>query len=192
MALRKFDDANFLTRINPYATGAPQPTVVDAVRRAASAFFFDTDLLVERYFPQYGSDKINRYELTPPTNTYNKRLLSVTVDGRSLRLPHEARMEGDELVLTRNPPDGSDIEPVVALGLHPASVGVEADLIDPWIDIICCKALELLYLIPGREWTNQTLAAQRHREYRRGVLTARNSDLSGSTRANAQIITNRF
>ena len=189
MALRTFNDDYFVTRIAPFVTGCPTPTIAATVKQIVADFFRDTGVYQYEHAGITLSAATRQYALTLPAGTVAERLVALPPLGP---LPAAARLSLGQLVFDYDPPDGVVVTPVLALGVAPTATTVDDKYTDRWLDYIVFGCLRELMRIPDREWTDITRGQENAQRYRRGKQAARNALDARYTVANTQMTGPKF
>lgn len=202
--------------VKAYAVGAPDATIVDALRKTAIAFFWSS-LAYRKWLPAF--------DLTLSTTTYTPTLPSQTEIAQVTALycqglPVDEKTHEQFLALDPKWPsltgtqaqyftvldDKStfNIIPIpqatvvgaftmqVALCPTLTSTGVEQAWLEEWRDGIIDGALARLLTLPERSWTNLKEADKRHERYHAQKAAARAQGNKGNVRADLTVQMRRW
>jgi hypothetical protein len=177
----------FRREIRRQVPGCPEPTLDDAIIRAAQAFckqswFVQRDLEVSLIADQ------QEYTLTMPTDEVVIGVQCGTVDGQPCLNAKTSVFGADRptarpryfcfrpsrrLVFDRKPDeDYAGLFTVVVQPMDDAAT-LPDELADEWKDTIAAGALEWLYGLPKQPWTAMELVADQRQKFSAGITNAK-------------------
>jgi len=195
MAITK-DYSDLYPDIYPWLPGCPPGIITSAIQRQARAFCERSEAWRQQLDSINLKDGILRYELEPDWDAELRRVSEVrinTEDGvdagnvGELIPPDQYRYEPRECELILN--DGYEPREDVDKGLEvkvilvPRRLATKIDpvFLDRWQIAIIGGVMRYLAAMPGKKWSNATLAATSNVDYIRGIADARRDlDLDGT------------
>lgn len=214
MAIALYDTC--IPDVKAFATGAPDPTIIDSLRKTTIAFFWSS--LTQRKW-------LTPFDLTIGTTTYTPVLPAQTEIAQIMALycqglPVDEKTHEQFLALDPSWPSlvGTqaqyftvldtkttfNIIPIpsatvvgaftmqVALCPTLTSTGVEQAWLEEWRDGIIDGAISRLLAMPDRTWTNLKEADRRHERYSATKTAARAQANKGNTRSDVTVQMRRW
>lgn len=190
--------ADFLPLLAPHLPGCPDPSLKLYLASTASDFFARTYLWREQIDALYIAPNVVDYDLSADTGlvedvisvVYNETALERT----DLRLigaerlsetgePREYWVQADNTIrVFPTPTERTSLKVFAVLKPNRAGTGVEDWIYETFADTIVSGAIAQLAMIPGKEWSDVSLAGMHKGLYERAVTNARIRDFRGVPR----------
>lgn len=190
--------ADFLPLLAPHLPGCPDPSLKLYLASTASDFFARTYLWREQIDALYIAPNVVDYDLSADTGlvedvisvVYNETALERT----DLRLigaeklsetgePREYWVQADNTIrVFPTPTERTSLKVFAVLKPNRAGTGVEDWIYETFADTIVSGAIAQLAMIPGKEWSDVSLAGMHKGLYERAVTNARVRDFRGVPR----------
>lgn len=209
------DLTKFIPHILPEVFQCPSVTITDAVKQAAIEFCTKSHLWVNTSEATTITEDENVYKFTPPTGAKvitvsvafisGERVYSKTVEWLDRCVPgwrtlteavprYYFMKEEGNIQLVGTPSVTTDDALTLDAILKPSqdATSVPEFLFEDWVEILSAGALARLQSIPGRVWTDSVRAAQKQKQFRRGINAAKARRWSGGTEGGLSINPLRF
>lgn len=190
--------ADFLPLLAPHLPGCPDPSLKLYLASTASDFFARTYLWREQIDALYIAPNVVDYDLSADTGlvedvisvVYNETALERT----DLRLigaeklsetgePREYWVQADNTIrVFPTPTERTSLKVFAVLKPNRSGTGVEDWIYETFADTIVSGAIAQLAMIPGKEWSDVSLAGMHKGLYERAVTNARIRDFRGVPR----------
>lgn len=185
---------DFLPLVKPHIPGCPDITIKTYLAIVASEFFSQTHIWRDNISPIITSPGIVEYDLD--ADVLVEAVSSVIVDNTALQQT-DMRMIPDDRRYDTGKPTHYWIQSDNAIRLFPIpdsritlrltgvlktsrdATGVEDWIYETWSDAIVCGTIARLAVIPGKEWTDATLAEYNKKQYQQAITNARIRDARG-------------
>lgn len=189
---KTWDD--FLPLITPYLPTCPDAVIKRYLAVTAVDFFVRTHLWREDIDPIYVSPGVYEYDLD--AEAYVEDLISVVVDRREIDhtdmrlVPAEERYDtgfptkywihSDNSIRLHPIPDTPVVLKLSAV-LRPSrtATSIPAWIFELWAETIVAGTVDRLASIPGKDWTDMSLAQHNRLHYEQGITAARVRDSRG-------------
>ena len=201
-----------------YVPGCPHLTIVDALRKTAASFFYDSLAYRKWVTPFDLTINTTTYTISTmcPTDTEVAQVLALYCNGVAVtELTHDqffaydpewpsktganaqyfSILDGKDTINTIPIPSAIDTGAMtMQLAVCPTltSTGVEQVHFEEWKDQIIDGALARLLAMPGHVWTDVKMATERHGRYASGKAKARIQAEKGNTRRDTVVQQRRW
>jgi hypothetical protein len=185
---------DFLPLVKPHIPGCPDITVKTYLAITAADFFAQTHLWRDDIDPIFTAPGIVEYDLS--ADVFVEAVTSVVVDNMALQhtdirmIPNDRRYDrgnpthywihSDNSIRLFPIPD-SRVHLRLTGVLKPSrtATGVEDWIYETWADAIICGTIARLAVIPGKDWTDVSMAEYNKKQYEQAISRARIRDMRG-------------
>jgi hypothetical protein len=179
---------DLLSQVAPFVVDCPEGVQTFALRQAARRFLADSHAWVVTLTGLAdGTDELALSELSPalPAGALPLSALALSVNGRdSTPFPHWM-LAGWVLHFSPALAAGAAVEVTLALGADDRTISELPDaLMARYGSAIADLALNIIYSVPARPYTDRDGAAQTYMRYRRGLHEASVDRLTGGRSGN--------